>query len=490
MSIAILKGVGSFVHLASHLGNITQSTAGAAASEATTGNYSFGNITEGNAQIANTSMMSQNRTARYQAGGFQFQDGRTDMTTLADGAQIVNVGTSHLPVHLNAAESLSDQQSTMASHAHQRGVSLSESSADHLSRSSRRAVQLSQTLGRMESRGDTASLNSSTESSHAIHRGAQLVEDFARQNHVSTDKAAHMLGEASVGLGIGKNALSLSGKGSVNAHDQELYQKAHKFAEDHNFQHAMREASTASQQLSHHLNDESSQRMAEDLSGSFEKGMTQRQDAAKSFHQSESYTAQALLTRSNSATINRNASQEFVDWMAEQPADHTHGRLGHRGVAHIVASHPEQALSYAQNFMKEKGLMGSAEPLQSGAYGAHTAQHIRQAYEGDRHAQRDTIGGQEVMHAVRSQGQHLVSQVDSSVRGDVETMQRTHKRDRTEATHNILKEGHTHKADILHQQDKGVVRRVGERGRGEVKKMVHDLWDGAKNSIPGESQQK
>lgn len=63
----------------------------------------------------------------------------------------------------------------------------------------------------------------------------------------------------------------LSGKGSVNAQEQELYQKAHTFAEDHTFQQAMHEASNASKQLSHTLNDESSKHLAEDISGAFEK---------------------------------------------------------------------------------------------------------------------------------------------------------------------------------------------------------------------------
>lgn len=507
LSIAIVKGVGSFVHLSSHLGNITQGAAGSAASEATTGNYSFGNISEGNTQMANTNMMSHNRMASYKAGGFQLQDGRADITTMAEGSQIVNVGTSNLPISINAAESLSDQQSTMATQAHQRGVGLSESSSQNLARSSRSAVQLSQALGRMESSSDASSLTMTTEQSHAIHRGAQLVEDFAHQNNVSTDKAANILGEASVGLGLGKNAMSLSGKGSMNAQDQELYQKAHKFAEDHNFQQAMREASTASKQLSHNLNDEASRRMAEDLSGSFEKGISQRQEASKSFHQSDTYTTQAMLTRANSATINRNASQEFVDWMAEQPADNASGRLGHRGAAHIVASKQDQALSYAHDFMSEKGLMrsqGFSHESQQSTYAdsSHpmtmaSPQNLRHAYNNDVEYQRHSLGT-DAMDDVRAQGESLMAKesptsrhpelsiIDTSVRDKVHHMQQEHQSALTTETQEILLEGNENKTNVMQQQEKGVVRRLGSRGMIEVKGIAKEI----KNIKFGESQQK
>ena len=527
LCIAILKGVGSFVHLSSHLGNISQSAAGVAASEAVTGNYSFGNISEGNAQIANTTMLSHSRMASYKAGGFQLQDGREEMTTMADGSHIVNVGTSNLPISINAAESLSEQQSAMASQAYQKGSALSQSSSKHLASSARSAVQLSESIGRMESRGDNASLNISTENSHAIHKGAQLVEDFARQNNVSTDKAATLLGEASVGMGLGKNALSLSGKGSMNAHDQELYQKAHKYAEDHHFQHAMREASTASTQLSHHLSDESSKRMAQDLSGSYEKGIHQRHEASKNFNQSESYTTQAMLTRANSATINRNASQEFVDWMAEQPADNTSGHLGHRGAAHIVASSQEKALSYGHRFMSEKLLIRSPQELSQGTSQAMTSpQKLRHSYDNDREHQKHHVG-REAMDDVRSQGTSFLSEETKmkipksssltavnahpgqpqekgegretffennsslmDVRSTVQHMQKEHKTRMNSETQEVLFEGHTNKNNIVQQLDKGVVHRLGERGIAEVKGIAKDSFAAIKKIIPGESQQK
>ncbi len=86
-----------------------------AAGEAVSGNYNFGNISEGNRQIANTNMLSHSTAASYRSGMFSQSDGRTDMVTTADGQQILNVGSSNVPVSVNKAETesavLTDQSS-------------------------------------------------------------------------------------------------------------------------------------------------------------------------------------------------------------------------------------------------------------------------------------------------------------------------------------------------------------------------------------------
>jgi len=118
LCIAIVKGVGSFVHMASHLGNVGQGAASMAASEITSGNLSFGNVSEGNVQISNSSMLQRSNAAAYKAPSFSMQDDRVEMTTMADGSQISNIGTSNLPISLNVAESQSNQLSQMASRSY------------------------------------------------------------------------------------------------------------------------------------------------------------------------------------------------------------------------------------------------------------------------------------------------------------------------------------------------------------------------------------
>src|SRR3990167_2043046 len=106
-------------------------------------------------------------------------------------------------------------------------------------------VDLSHALGKSESMGDSVSQGLSGEQSKAIHKTAQLVEDFADQNGLTTQKSAELLAEASVGGGVIFKG-SIGGKATLNATDQEFLQKAEKFSNDKNFQEAARESAQAS----------------------------------------------------------------------------------------------------------------------------------------------------------------------------------------------------------------------------------------------------
>jgi len=358
LAIALVKGVGSFVHMASHLGNVSQGAAAQAAGEAATGNYSFGNISEGNQQIANTSMLTQSRAASYRAGAFQFVDGRTDMTMMGDGSQVANIGTSNLPVSPNVAESQSAQQSEMAAKSSQKGVNLSKNSAKHLASSYRDMVNLSEHLGHSQSMNDGMSQGISAEQSKDIQKGTQLIQKFAKDNNISVEKAAEALATVS----IGKDGFFVSGamKASTSSADREMYQNAAEFANNENFHEAMKAASQASKNISHNLSDEESRKLAIDVSGSYETGMHERSEAAKSFSQSDSWSQQAMNTRANAASINANYNQQFLEWLADQPADHTDGHIGHRGAAYIIANNPSEAMAYANKFMAQQGLIPQA----------------------------------------------------------------------------------------------------------------------------------
>lgn len=356
LAIALVKGVGSFVHMASHLGNVSQGAASQAAGDAVSGNYSFGNVSEGNQQIANTSMLSQSRAASYRAGAFQLVDGREDITTMADGTQIANVGVSNLPVSVNRHEARTAQVSEMAAKNYQAAFNQSESSAASLASSYRQMVDLSNNLAKSESMADGMSSGISAEQSQAVHAGAQIIEDFATNHNMSVEKAANLFAEASVGGGIFLKG-AIGGRASLNATDQEALQEARKYMEDNHFQEATRQASQASKNLSHTLSDESSKRLAEGVSGSYEKGMQQRQEASKSYSEAESLNTQAMNMRANSAAINANDNQQFFEWLTNQRSDNTTGKIGHRGAADIIARRPDEAMAWAHQFMSEQGLL-------------------------------------------------------------------------------------------------------------------------------------
>ncbi len=422
LSIALVKGVGSFVHMASHLGNVAQSAAGMAANEVTSGNLSYGNFSEGNSQISNSSMLSHSMAASYKGSSAHIQDGRSEITTMGDGSQVMNVGSSNLPVSLNVAESQSAQLSQMASQSQQNALSQSESSSQSLSSAARSAVSLSDSLAKLESSGDSASHGISTEQSQAIHHGKNLVNDFVHQTGVDEGKAVQLLTNAGLGNkgGTGLLSGSVGMDGKLSASEQELHNKAQRFAEDHNFQDAMKKTAQASKQLSHSLNDESARRLAEDVSGSYEQGMSQRNEAAKSFRQAEDYNNQANFTKANSTTINANHNQQFGEWLSNQTADNTNGgTIGAHGAAHIMAANPGLTMAYAQRYMAEQGLA----PTNTVASGDSLRSNYNQEQGHQVHAvTKDSLNN------VRAQGADLSQNISqgTQVREKAEDLQSQH----------------------------------------------------------------
>jgi TraG-like protein, N-terminal region len=362
LAVALVKGVGSFVHMASHLGSVSQGAASMAAGEAVSGNYSFGNISEGNRQIANTNMLSHSTAASYKAGMFSQSDGRTDMVTTADGQQIVNVGSSHIPISVNQAETASAITTEQSSRSYQRALQQSESSAVHFGETLRGLEEISRQTGHSENLSDQTSHGKTIEQSSAISKVGQIVRDFARNHNVSQEQAASLIGQASIGgkaFGIGgAMTASIDGK----AYDQKAINEAYKIASNEDFQKSTREAVQALQSQSYTQNDEYSRRKSGSISQSWENAQSLRTEASKSFRESEDLQRQAAWIQSNASTINTNFTQQALEGVANMPADNARGRIGMQGVAHMAAHNPELLQKYVGHWASQHGMNIPASP--------------------------------------------------------------------------------------------------------------------------------
>ena len=362
LAVALVKGVGSFVHMASHLGAVSQGAASMAAGEAVSGNYSFGNISEGNRQIANTNMLSHSTAASYKAGMFSQSDGRTDMVTTADGQQIVNVGSSNIPISVNQAETASAITTEQSSRSYQKALQQSESSAVHFGETLRGIEEVSRQTGHSENLSDQTSHGKSIEQSSAVSKVGQIVRDFARNHNLSEEQAASLIGQASIGgkaFGIGgMMTASIDGR----ATDQKTISEAYKIGQDEQFQQLTREAVQAVQNQSYTQNDEDSRRKSDSISQSWENAQSLRAEASKSFRESEDLQKQAAWIQSNASTINTNFTQQAIEGVANMPADNARGRIGMQGVVHMAAHNPELLQKYVSHWASQHGISVPASP--------------------------------------------------------------------------------------------------------------------------------
>ena len=368
LCIAIVKGVSSFVSVSSILSNVSQGVASQAATESVTGNYSFGNITEGTQQIANTSMLNHSYAASYRSGLFHQADGRSDLITTADGQQILNISSSNLPISLNVAETQSTQLSQQASQSYQKAMHKSESFAKTMAETLRQGVELSDHLAKSKQSSDYFNDGKSIEQTEALNKSVQMVKEFADDNNLTTTQASQILAAASIGAdkglsilktlpGIRMLNLGLKGEISGGASIQDIYRKAERVAQNEDFQSSLRLATQLTHNQSFAQHDDQGKRLANNMARSWDEADNFRTEANKSFSTAEAYQQQASMVTSSAAAINANYTQEFVDWLSMQKADHTSGHIGKRGAGYIIANDTELCRNYAQQFLTEKHLL-------------------------------------------------------------------------------------------------------------------------------------
>jgi conjugal transfer mating pair stabilization protein TraG len=290
----------------------------------------------------------------------------------------------------------------------------------------------------------------------------KLIDSFAKQNGISQEKSAQLLANASFGMG-----LSVGIDGRINASDREYYEKAQSFAKDHNYAEVKRASVNASSQLSHTLNDEKARRLAEETSASFEQSMSQRDESNKSYRESEDYNRQASFTRANSASINYNANQEFIKWLANQPADNTNGgTLGHREAGRIMASNRQLTMGYAQRFMQTQVLNPvNTVPNGNNLKGNYDKEQGHKAYDVNRNE----------FEGVRAQAKDLTNQKNtksSEIRDSVKNTQLDtsnaleHRNQQISQREDILKDAHQA------AKDQGVFERLNAKAAKETVDLI------------------
>ncbi|CAO5682488.1 MAG: hypothetical protein HEEMFOPI_01700 [Holosporales bacterium] len=262
--------------------------------------------------------------------------------------------------------------------------------------------------------------------------------------------------------------------------------------------------------------------------------MQQRSDASKSFSEAENYQQQAMFTKANAASINRNANQEFFEWMANQPADNAPGKMGKQEAAYLMAHRPELTMEYARQFSNEKGFNQTS----SGFEGKE--QSLRANYDQENRQNMYAVT-KDSMNAVSIQGERELSsdrgfesyssrrepinessmnqnvgsnlyekydthsnrsypsieqsserQYSHPVRQKVESMQKDTKLSMDHDLNTLQEKGHGIKDKLIENQGKGVVRRLGAKGVKEVKNTANDAKEAAEtvtSKIFGESQQ-
>ena len=409
ISHALVKGgVGAFVHLASHLGNITQGAASQAASEATTGNYSFGNTSLGTHHLNTMQAHQSNTLASWQAGGFRQSDGQVEEITTASGGRILNVSSSQLPTSITSTESdtnmLSRQASLAATAAENQSVAASKSEAE--------GWRAAHDLSMHQSRGSSVSTGlSQSENAHyskAFNTISSSVESFAKSHGFSDAQSSQILASARVGLpfkeliekivgvdaGVGWNANS-------DAKRQEAYDHAKNMTQQSDYREALDTAASYGRESRSSHQDEATKRYGESMNANLERAQQYRQEASASYQKAQSFNEAVSLTRQNSTTLTRNLNQEYVDWLPNQSINGRGAPMGIPGAKDLIANHSDVNDMMVKRFLEQRDTRlenyFENQPI-------HSAEEVMKVVQGQTSVTKPPLGGE--MSALKTQADH------------------------------------------------------------------------------------
>jgi conjugal transfer mating pair stabilization protein TraG len=378
LAYALVKGgAGSFVHLASHMAGPATSASARASEDMMSGNYSFGNVSQGTMQANNATFGQQNFSTAYSSGSFAQNDGVVSRTTSADGSHIVNVANSSLRSSLNMGESMTSAYTEQSTKAAQMAESQMVASAKMQADANRQVLDLSDSQSKQINGSESYSNGLTASDNQSFSKVDALADRFAKDHGISKDVASQLLANASVSAEAGtgfsfmgngataKVSTALMAQTSLLHNDRDLFSEAQDFSKQHNFQDALNKAAQASTDSRFTESSDEAKRYSSSIGASLEKSNQFREESSANLQKSESYSKMASWTKQNSGSINASLNQEYVDWLPKQSLPNSSGPMGQSEAETIMSSRPELEQAYQQRFMEKKlsqlpNYMGSA----------------------------------------------------------------------------------------------------------------------------------
>jgi conjugal transfer mating pair stabilization protein TraG len=310
LAYALVKGgAASFVHLASHMAGPATAAASRASEDLISGNYNFGNVSQGTLQAHNTTFGQQNLSPNYNSGSFTQNDGVISRTTGSEGGHIISVANSNLRSSLNFSESLGHSYSEQASSAKQMSesqmVAAANAEADH----NRQVMDFSTHRAKQESGSTSYSTGETASSNQAFTQLDGMVDRFAKDHSISKERAMQILASASasvetgVGFQIAGTGASAKASASVGAQfigskvDRNLWSHAQDYSKQSNFQTALNQASQAAQDTRYSELSDQGQRVVSGINAALDKSHQYRDEASASLQKSQAYSQMASWTK-------------------------------------------------------------------------------------------------------------------------------------------------------------------------------------------------
>lgn len=426
-AVMLFRGLPGFIqNTGQFLGGVVQHSSTQVVSESIGGNINAGNASFGNKSLNNMNANHWDSNLRYASGASTFQTGTgSSITITPQGNEVLNNqgGMSQLAVNVQVAESNRAAASSQAQMSYTAGLNKLHSAGQQYSAGLRALDDYAKQEGHNINSGTTHSYTETSGVNHAANSVSQLIESFAKEHHVSHERAAQVLGQVyadvKVGQGLGfivkgevgaSASLSASGRSAFGS----LYNDAHRFAKETNFSETVDSAERAAIDTSFRDQTDKGNRLIHSITSSFDKGNSYRTEAASQLSISKSYSDYAQTTSENASTINANYTQSFFEWMRHQKSpssQYGQGTFSQSAIDHMAIYEPEHLQQYADQFVKLK----TNEAMSSFAQSHHLTDGKEEIFNSYQQSNQEIPGKSHIANAYRHD-QNVIKQHDSDMK--------------------------------------------------------------------------
>jgi len=356
----------------------TQAAIGAGVNEAVSGNFSLGNTSFGNQHANNVSANHFDTSARISSGMMTSQlAGGSSFSTSADGSHIMDMrgSLSNVGASINLMDSLRNSYSNQVERAESAALSDNVSFGQASSSAVKDMYDLSHQIGKSSSSGDSWSTSTNTAAVNAINENDRLTQEYADRHHLSYHDAASDLTSAyvdgklsaGVSVGVGGKISPVSAQAGVSAsaglshsasHNSGVdkgssFSDAQSFIHDTNYAKNIDVVSRAAKDHSLRFNNEDANRLVNSMGASFDKADSARHDLQSHYQEAQSARENAARMEEHAATVQVNGTQEYNQWLENQPGTNGQGKMGSRSIE-AINKDPHLSQFYANQFIEQR----------------------------------------------------------------------------------------------------------------------------------------
>ena len=207
--IAIVRGIGTFVHLSAQMTGASMQVAGAAAGEITTGNISLGNVSLRNHSSDNVSQLQRNFSSSLAVGGHTEDTGTVMIRNDAvEGRSTITRGVSSGALSISHSEQETEQYlrgyQKNQQEIFQKGMKL----ADVRQAISSATTSFAKSISKMDAQTVASTFNLGMDEATQISQNARMLDSYYKGEayHDQTQTSGNLSLSGNVGVNGGKSA--------------------------------------------------------------------------------------------------------------------------------------------------------------------------------------------------------------------------------------------------------------------------------------------